>query len=342
MRSLYKGDSDYKLRQTCGEGSARHRPVGTRLTAPTHPVSMHSWSDRNAVSSRDKISKIFMEHEIEYFTKNGDRWGRDQYGEFKADAGTPDVPDDEDFNYQPCKAVLKFTHQRYGEVRYCTAMAENNFDPDGSHRCKVHKGRDNLMEQHRENYETGAFTHSYVTMFDKMKPHKRIVCIRMFRDFLEQSIYEFEPEDVVELIDTSDEDWTDQDEIAVTFPVPTTNTNRAKYLWVATLEFIKAENIEEQMFQDAMRQQNAPGEITVTVYGEQGPVGEEDREHHLNLPLSRIIKDHKNLLKMGGVDMATNDDGSVKVTEREWVIDMDEPKPEANPMNDPFEQNVEA
>ena len=197
------------------------------------------------------------------------------------------------------------------------------------------------MKGHRENYETGAFVHSYVSMFDKMEPHKRVVCINMFRDFLEQSIYDFEPEEVLEVVDTADVDWTEDDEIALTFPVPTKNTNRAKYLWVATLEWIKAENIEEQLFADAMAEDSGVGEreVVVTVTDDGYEITDMD-EHHLNLPLSRVIKDHKNLLKMGGVEITQSDGDTVSVTEREWVIEMDEPKPEANPGNDPFDKNV--
>lgn len=289
--------------------------------------------------------KIIIEHvdghPVELFIRNGEWWGRDEYGEFTMDTGMTEIPNDDNFSYKTCKAVVKFTQQRYGEVRYCTGMAASNFGQESS-RCKQHKGRDNLMKGHKALQKTGAFAQSYLTMFDRMEPHKRLVCIRMFQDFLEQSIYEFESEEVLEVVDTESVEWTDEDEVAVNFPVPTENTNRAKYLWVATLEFIRAENIEEQLFEDAMRQSNAPGEITVTVYGDDGPVGEEDREHHLNLPLSRIIKDHKDLLKMGGVSMETSEEGSVTVTEREWVVDFQEPAPEADPENDPFEQNVEA
>ena len=281
-------------------------------------------------------------HPVEVFERKGELWGRDRYGEFKLTTGTPEVPDDEDYNYKPCKAVLKFTHQRYGEVRYCTGMAASNFGQE-SDRCKHHKGRDNLMELHRDSYETGAFVHSYVVMFDKMEPHKRIVCINMFRDFLEQSIYDFEVEEVLEMIDTSSVDWTEQDEVTMQFPVPTINTNRAKYLWVATLEWIKAENIEEQLFADAMDDGTGVGEreVVVTVTEDGYEITDMD-EHHLNLPLSRVIKDHKNLLEMGGVDITTSDGDSVTVTEREWVVDLDKPKPEADPGTDPFEKNVEA
>lgn len=281
---------------------------------------------------------------METFEKDGVEYGRDEHGEFRLDAGMTEVPQDEDFNYQPCKAVLKFTFERYGEVRYCTAMATKNFPSGDSNRCRNHLGRDNMVETHKENYKTGAFVHSYVSLFDKMEPHKRVIAIEMFRNLLNESRYSFEPEEVTETIDTSGADWYDGDEVVIDFPVPSQHETRAKALWFATLEFIKVENIEQKMFEDAMRPENGTtGErevvITANEFGEVTDMG----EHHLNLPLSRIIKDHKNLLQMGGVSLENENDEKGEVVAREWVVTMDDPapKPEAEVEPDPFTKNIE-
>lgn len=285
-----------------------------------------------------------MIQDMETFEKDGEKYGRDEHGEFKLDAGNTEPVSSEELGYQPCNAVLKYTMERYGEVRYCTAMAEKNFNDSGSNRCRVHKGRDNIMDKHRDNYKTGAFVQSYVGLFDKMEPHKRVVAIEMFRNLLGESKYDFDETTVTETIDTADVDWYEGDEVAVDFPIPQQHETRAKALWFATLEFIKVENIQEKMFEDAMKPQNGTtGErevvITANEFGEVTDMG----EHHLNLPLSRIIKDHKNLLQMGGVALDNEEESKGEVVAREWVVTMDEPepKPEAEVEPDPFTKNVD-
>lgn len=276
---------------------------------------------------------------METFTRDGEEWARDEHGEFRLSAGSPEPFDEDELSYQPCNAVLKFTMERYGEVRYCGGMARCNFNPDESNRCKHHKGRDNIMAQHHEAFSTGAFVKSYTSLFDKMKPHKRVIAIEMFRNLLAESRYDFECEDVPETVDTSNVDWHDGDEVVVQFPVPKEHETRGKALWFATLEFIKVENIQQKMFEDAMRPENGTtGErevvVTATEHGKITDMG----EHHLNLPLSRIIKDHKNLLNMGGVNLDNDDSAGGETVARQWVVEMDEPdhKPEAEVEPDPF------
>lgn len=189
------------------------------------------------------------------------------------------------------------------------------------------------MKQQKENFKTGAFVQSYTSLFGYLEPHKRIVVVTTFRELMDQSMYDFDYDDVQESIDLSNVDWTDLETATVEFPLPTENRQRAKYLWVAALEAVKMEAIEYQIFEDAFNAANhgvAEREITVgaTEYGEITDSG----EHHLNLPLSRVIKDHKDLMKLGGVNpdiVGENEDGEVVM--REWVLDVGPEEKETEP-----------
>ncbi|UBF23155.1 hypothetical protein M1M34_gp004 [Haloarcula tailed virus 2] len=264
----------------------------------------------------------------------------DKYGDYDADAGSVEPMEDR------CQAVLVHTFERYGEKRYCTRLPESCFIDDGSDFCKTHKSREKLMDQQKENFKTGAFVKSYTSLFGYLDPHKRIVVIELFGELLQDSMYDFEVEYITESIDLSNVDWADTDSVNVNFPLPTQNRQRAKYLWVAALEGIKMEAIEYKIFEDAFSAAEyglAEREITVTAneFGQVTDAG----EHHLNLPLSRVIKDHKDLMKLGGVNpdiMGENDEGEVVM--REWVLDVepdDKPEPESassNSADDVFER----
>lgn len=180
------------------------------------------------------------------------------------------------------------------------------------------------MEQHKKNFKTGAYVKSYTDMFGYMKPHKRVVTVNIFKSLMAESTYDFDTYELEYDIDVSNEDWVDADTVTVDFPVPREKVTRAKYLWIAALEFIKMEAIEEQIFKDAMERKEGMGayEKVVGQREDGSPIMAVD-EHHLNLPLSRIIKDHKDLLKLGGVntDDATTD-AVAETLAREWVMDV--------------------
>ena len=286
-------------------------------------------------------------HEFVIFERDDELWGRDDYGEFRLEAGSPTPVSDDDFDhYTPCGAVLKFWKQRYGERRYCTGMACSNFTGNprgGSDFCKHHVGRENGQKMVAESFETGALIQSYKTAWQHLQPHQQAICIEAFHGFLDASVFDFDYEVHVERIDVEDIEWVEDKYWHVDFPVPTENVARARYLWVAALELCKMENIQERLLEDATDDDVGVGEREVTVYGEQGPVGTERQEHHLNLPLSRVIKDHSRLLEAGGVNIKQDGEGPSVNVERQWVttIDAPDPEPEAIMEEDPFEKRMD-
>ena len=284
------------------------------------------------------------DYEIEdVFERDGELWGRDRYGEFRFNAGASEPKTRDELGYTPCNAVLKYTLMRYGERRYCTGMATSNFSDvtdKESDRCKHHRGRDNIMDLHEDNTKVGAFARSYTSMYGRLSAHEQVIAIEMFRNLLDESRYDFEQDEVDEVIE--DAHWMEDDTAVVDFPVPTEHVTRGKYLWIAAIQTLQMEGIQEQIFEDAISEGNAPGEreVVVTVT-DSGDVITDMDEHHLNLPISRMIKDHKNLLRMGGVDIEPDTTENITM-KREWHIGMDSPpKPEADRGDDPLAENID-
>lgn len=259
---------------------------------------------------------------VETFEKNGEWWGKDEHGEFPLDAGSTYPLDREidDLKYEPCNAVLKFTYERYGETRYCRAMAESNFKgDDGSEFCKHHKSREALRMQNQENFKTGAFVQSYGNLYKYFPPEKKVVAIEMFNDLLEQSKYDFEVTKVDEEIDLTDANWFDEDYVTVSFPLPTKNVTRSKALWFAALNFMQMESINEQLFAEAFENNLAVGEKEgVVASTEQGPIYD-TMEHHLNLPMNRLVNAYSKHLAFGGVDFEKESESTTNV-ENNWVV----------------------
>lgn len=265
---------------------------------------------------------------------------RDEHGEYDPDAGSPHPVDEDEVSYTPCNAVLKYTFERYGERRYCTAMAEENFDEDGSRFCKHHKSREALMKQHEENFKTGAYAKSHEHKFQHMPVHKQLLANDLYKSLLKESTYNFDTESVELEVDVSDDDFApDADTLVLDHPIPTDHEIRGKALWHAALDFITMESIREEQFRVAAEEQFegrslAIGEaIKVVSVTEDGREIRDTDEHHLNLPLSRLQKDYKQHMKFGGVEYDTEDD-SASMGTREWVAVVepeDEPEPESTP-----------
>lgn len=272
---------------------------------------------------------------------------RDEHGEYDPDAGSPHPVDEDEVGYVPCNAVLKFTWDRYGERRYCTAMAIENFQSSGTETsyehpdfCKNHQARAALMKQRAENFKTGAHAKSHEHTFQLLPPHKQILANDLYKSLLDESKYSEEWEsEVVELeIDVADNDFApDADILVLEHPVPTNHQVRGKALWHAALDFVTMESIRQEQFRVAAQERHEGRELaigervkTITVT-EDGREVEDTDEHHLNLPLSRIQKDYERHMQFGGVEYETGDDESADMGAREWVIEVSPDEPEPQP-----------
>lgn len=270
----------------------------------------------------------------------------DEHGTYKTDAGSTHPVDPEEVNYVPCNAVLRHTWDRYGERRYCTAMAVATFGGDANYEhpefCKNHQDRAALMKQHEEEFTTGAYAKSHEHKFQHMPAFKQLLANDLYKSLLNESEYaeEWEAEEVELEIDVSDSDFApDADEIVLDHPIPTEHRIRGKALWHAALDFVTMESIREEQFRVAAEESHegrdlAVGErIEVITVTDDGQPIEDTAEHHLNLPLSRIQKDYERHLAFGGVHVEEEGE-SADMSGREWVIevqpdDEEEMQPEA-------------
>lgn len=266
------------------------------------------------------------------FRRDGEWWASDEHGEFRLEAGRPDKPPWDDLEYDRCGAVLKFTYKRYGEKRYCTALAVQCFSRskyEYPEFCKHHQNRRVLMDHAEERYKTGAFVASYKNIYQFLSAHKQIVAIDLYRSLLEQSVHQFDETEVDFSIDASDSEVFDVDEIPVAFPIPEEKTIQAKALWFASLDFIRMQDIHEEQFRVAAEEtepkSGRPLAIGEKAFEKETESGEKVTivdEHHLNLPLSRIQKDYERHLKFGGIELDQTGEESAPMSEREWVLEI--------------------
>lgn len=270
---------------------------------------------------------------------------RDEHGEYDPDAGSPHPVEEEDVNYTPCNAVLKYTFERYGERRYCTGMAVSNFGDAANYEhgqfCKHHQVRAEIMKQHEENFKTGAYAKSHQHTFQRLPPHKQLMANDLYKSLLTESTYDFQPDEMELEVDVSGSDFApDADTLVLDHPVPTEHEIRGKALWHASLDFITMESIKQEQFRVSAEEtyegrELAVGEtISVVTVTEDGREVTDTDEHHLNLPLSRITKHYKEHMKFGGVKYDTDDDQST-MGQREWVavVEPDEPEPAPETMS---------
>jgi hypothetical protein len=167
------------------------------------------------------------------------------------------------------------------------------------------------MQQARDIMTHGMFTKTFAHYFDKSDPVEKIFIIGLFENLIEESIYEFECEQQSIELDFSESEY-DPDELdintgeegtaVISFPQPTDREVRALALLEASVDEIKMLKANSDIFEDNMRSESAT-KVATTEEGRIGETYDEVNEHYLNLPYSRLVKDHKENLKRGGVDI---------------------------------------
>lgn len=261
----------------------------------------------------------------------------DEYGQYQSDAGSKTPVEPDDVPYTPCNAVLKHTWSRYGERRFCSAMAESNFKDDGSQFCKHHKSREALMAQRAENYKTGAHTKSHQHQFQQLEPHKQIIANDLYQSLIKESEYDFDTETVELTLDVSETDFAgpEVDELVMEHPVPQSHEMRCKALWFAALDFMAMESIKQEQFRVAAEEEFEGRSLAIgerkTIVTTDDEAHEVVEEHHLNLPLSRIQSNYDEHLTFGGVSADSDANEGAGVGQREWVVSIEPDEPEPVP-----------
>lgn len=220
-----------------------------------------------------------------------------------------------------CNAPLTNWRERYDEPRYCMRLPESKFVDDGSQFCKDHKSREAIMERASDLFETGLHVKGLVNFFNQVAPWKEVYAVAIFESLLSDSTYNFETTDRPYTVDFSDTDeipidlkekLDDDDTIEMAVPVPSNHFHRWTPLWNASADTIKKININETLMTEGLEGESLAAHGTDDS-GQIVDTETEDVEHHLNLPYSRLVKDHKAHLKQGGVPIENDSDVEVNL-----------------------------
>lgn len=252
----------------------------------------------------------------------------DEYGEYESDAGMQSPKNGR------CNAKLKHWVTRYGEPRYCGQTPKgcppagaSNFDPDAAEGfCRVHQYKKNWQMRAQELLQHGLYTKTREHLYDKCDPWDKLLMHGLHESLLDESIYEFAPEFTIREFDFSDSDVqppdVDEDgKIDIEVAHATESHDRAKCLWLAAVDTVKALNANARIAEDRMEVESTE-HAQLTSPTETNPSQawktiEHQKEHHLNLAYSRLIRDRKELLAYGGIQTGTEAD----VEENSQVIE---------------------
>ena len=248
--------------------------------------------------------------------------------------------------YDRCGTPVAKWRQRYPSVRYCKAPAF-----DGMTFCLKHRNRidptnlptmadetlDNLGSA-EELMQTGLFTQTIDHFYSNLDPLKKLVGWGTFESLMGESSYEFGIEYEPRKFDFSEADvqpeGVNEDGIlTVKCGYLTQHVDPALSLYVAAMMGLQMVTVQPRI----MYENEAEGERmmeTKTVEHAQLTAPTENNpsqdfqtletwtEHHLNLPLSRLVTDRPKLLERGGVGTDA-DEGSDSISGEEIVFDIE-------------------
>ncbi|MFH5799794.1 hypothetical protein [Haladaptatus sp. CMAA 1911] len=164
----------------------------------------------------------------------------------------------------------------------------------------------------RELQATGIHCKTVFHAFDGFDPLMRMLAYSKFDNLLDESIYNFDPNYYVKYLDFSDHEGRyivaeyldDEGVLHLDVPHPTQNTHRAiKGLWEAAVNAVISLNVQSKL---------AKCDLEKEIVSDSELIFDDDRdhewaeltemtEHHLNLPYDRLVRQHSDLLELGGV-----------------------------------------
>jgi hypothetical protein len=220
-----------------------------------------------------------------------------------------------------CNAPLNGWKHRYPNVRFCGRYV----DADAWDYCWVHRERQK-MKSAQEHAQTGLFAQSIDSFYENVDPFKQLIGWGAFEALMDESSYEFGVEYESRTFDFADAniqpDGVDEDgQLEVRCGYPTQHTDPALSLYVAAMMGVQmiavqprimAENREDG--QGMMEERSVEAAQLTAPPSEHDPSPQEFKtletwsEHHLNLPLSRLVTDRPKLLERGGVNTDAADE----------------------------------
>lgn len=251
----------------------------------------------------------------------------------------PILGPDED---ERCNTPLRSWKTRYPSIRYCGQIIEN-YVKDTDY-CYYHKGRRSMSNRKtaEEQLQTGFHTKTVDHLYGKLDPWQRLFGWGVYESLLGESTKEFGVEYTVREFDFSDEpmapDGVDDDgTIEIRCGYPTDHLDASLSLYVAAMMSVQMITVQPRiMYENEDEGERMMETKSIETAQLTAPPSEHDQtpqqfktletwsEHHLNLPLSRLVNDRKKLLERGGVDMENDsDDNDIEADEIVLEIDAD-------------------
>lgn len=282
--------------------------------------------DWDLYSTEEKL-KALWEHDTDFFGKRFDEWPpTDVHGnEFPLEWIPVDeldksgmLTDDHSRQFKPfagnlepsegrCNVRLTDWEDRYPEVRYCWLKY-----PHQSNFCTVHKHREKLQMRAKEALQSGLSAKTRDHLYAKLDGWQKLLAHGLHEDLLSDSQYEFAPEYKTVEFDFEDADFepeVEQDGSVYEFEVPyaTEKVDRSLNLWAAAIDEVKKMRVNAIITEKDMRSKTTSN-AQLTSPTENDPSQEfktieEWSEHYLNLPYSRLVRDRKDLLAYGGIEV---------------------------------------
>jgi len=190
-----------------------------------------------------------------------------------------------------------------------------------------------------ELMQTGLHTKTIDHYYSNLSPVKKLTGWGLFESLMGDSEYEFGVEYETKSFDFSEADIQPEgvDEsghIDVKCGYPTQHTDRSLSLYVAAMMSIQMATVQPRiMYEDRENGHGMMEEQSVEAAQLTAPPSEHDpspqqfktletwSEHHLNLPLSRLVTDRPKLLEYGGVGIDPQDNTD-SVSEDDIVLEI--------------------
>lgn len=244
-----------------------------------------------------------------------------------------------------CNTPVNNWRDRYHQIRYCDKLTigDNTFcsthsriDPSGTP-TMTDTATLGELQSAEEVMQTGLSVQTLDHYYSNVDPLKRLLGWGDFEALMGESNYEFGIEYQPKTFDFADAEITpqgvdDDGTLTVKCGYPTEHVDRALSLFCAAMMGIQMITVQPRIMhedEDAgqrMMETKTIEHAQLTSPTESDPSQdyktlETWSEHHLNLPLSRIIRDRPDLLEYGGVGVDV-DEGSDTIDEDDVVLEI--------------------
>lgn len=256
-----------------------------------------------------------------------------------------------------CNFPLNNWRDRYPNIRLCGHYCHKDLtdsDQDNYQNCRFHQGMSPKTAE--DHLQTGAYVKTVDHLYDKLSPWKKLVGWGTFESLMGESTFEYGVEYQERTLDFSDEpivpdDTEEGGELTLKMGYPTQHGDRALSLYVAAMKTVQMISVQPRIMEEnpeegvgMMETKSVESAQLTAPPSEHDPSPQQFKtletvgEHHLNLPLSRLITDRPKLLEYGGVPTDTeheDDDVSADDIVLEIEADPDGVETEDNTSSDP-------